>query len=468
MEQIPSAARRRWTGALLTSGFFVLGGACGTPAGTSTSSDGGPATPSSGGVAVAPACPGGTRPDPSGACVADAPSASTPEVTPGPTASGSAAASATRPPPGCPDVTEPDRVAAFKWVKDLDVDAPLGVHLRGTSGTAVEMRLLATQIEAQLRTACAAMASELGGKGPFVSSQTACQAAIDGLHTTRSKLGPATKIAVRVHPPVCAEAMDTARECAKRCSGEDAAPEATCSGATVGKCPGACDGACELRPPSPCEGTCLGQCESAFTGTCAGTCKGKCDGKAMAQPGECKGKCEGSCDSVGKGECKGRCVGGCQLKASACNGVCTGKCSVKIEDPRCVGTVKLAAAAPGCAAYCDMQAIHRMACGPAQVDARASGARDPAAATAYVSAVEKHLPAILALSQQLKGHMESIDRAKSVVADGLGAIHASGSPALPGLAACLSSYDKATSEGAASLLSASRSAAQVASTAQGK
>ena len=391
-----------------------------------------------------------------------------PEITPGPPASAGAASSAARPPPGCPDVTNPDRVAAFEWVKELGVDAPLGIRLRGTSGAAVEVRLLATQIESQLRTACAAMAGGLGSKGPFASSQTACQAAIDGLHTTRSKLGPATKIAVRVRPPVCAESMDTARDCGKRCSGDDAAPEATCAGTTVGKCPGACDGACELRPPSTCDGTCLGQCESAFTGTCAGTCKGKCDSKAMAQAGECKGKCEGSCDSVAKGECKGRCFGGCQLHASACNGVCTGKCSVKVEEPRCTGTIKLAGAAPECAAYCDMQAIHRMACSVAQVDARASGAKDPAAAAAYVGAVEKHLPAILNLSQQLKGHLESIGKTKTVVADGLKAIHESGSPALPALAACLSSYDKATSEGAASLLTASKSAAQVATTAQGK
>jgi hypothetical protein len=444
-------------------------GACGNPAGTSTAGDGGPATASSVGVVVAPTCPPGLSADPLGACVVSAPSASLPDVTPGPTASASAAASASaRPPPGCPDVTEPDRVAAFEWVKSLGVDAPLGVHLRGTSGTAVELRLLANQIETQLRTACAAMASELGSKGPFVSSQTACQAAIDGLHTTRSKLGPATKIAVHVHPPLCAESVEAARECGKRCSGDDAAPEATCPGQTVGKCPGACDGACEMRPPSTCDGTCLGQCESAFTGTCAGSCKGKCDGKAMAQPGECKGKCEGSCDSVAKGECKGKCFGGCQLHASACNGVCAGKCSVKVEEPRCVGTVKLAGASPECAAYCDMQSIHRMACGPAQVDARASGAKDSAAAAAYVSAVEKHLPAILTLSQQLKGHTESIGRSKGIVADGLKAIHESGSPALPGLAACLSSFDKATSESTASLLASARSAAQVATTAEGK
>ena len=71
-----------------------------------------------------------------------------------------------------------------------------------------------------------------------------------------------------------------------------------------------------------------------------------------------------------------------------------------------MGTIKLAGAAPECAAYCDMQAIHRMACGVAQVDARASGAKYLAAAAAYVGAVEKHLPAILNLSQQLKGHLE--------------------------------------------------------------
>ena len=105
---------------------------------------------------------------------------------------------------------------------------------------------------------------------------------------------------------------------------------------------------------------------------------------------------------------------------------------------------------------------------PAQVDARASGAKDAAAAAIYVSAVEKHLPAILALQQQLRGRIDALVKTKPVIAESLEAIRESGSPALPGLAACLGSYDKATSEGAASLLSASRSAAQVASVAQGK
>jgi hypothetical protein len=188
----------------------------------------------------------------------------------------------------------------------------------------------------------------------------------------------------------------------------------------------------------------------------------------MAQPGECKGTCEGGCDSVGKGECKGRCSGGCLLRGAECSGVCLGKCSVKEEDPRCLGTVDLAHAAPECAAYCSMQALHRMACSPAQVDARASGAKDPAVAATYAGAVERHLPAILAIQQQLRGRLESVGKTKPVVAQSLQAIHASGSPALPGLAACLGSYDKATSEGAATLLAASRSAGQVASAAQGK
>jgi hypothetical protein len=465
MKQTRSAATRRFTAAVLTGGLVALvtfGGACGTPNGTS--SDGGPAAPSS----AEAACPAGMRTDPGGICVAEAPSGSAPEVSPGPTAAAASASPAARVPPGCPDVTAADRVAAFQWVKELGVEPALATRLRGTSGTAVEVRLLSTAIEAQLRAACAAMASELGSKGPFVSSQTACQAAIDGLRTTRSKLGPATKVALHVHPPLCLESIDTASDCAKRCSGDDAAPAATCAGETGGKCPGTCKGECEMRPPSPCDGACQGQCESAFTGTCAGTCRGKCDGKPLAQAGECKGKCEGGCDSAGKGECKGRCFGECQLRASECSGVCLGKCSVKEEELRCQGAVELAKAAPECAAYCAAQAIHRRVCSAAQVDARATGAKDAAAAAIYVSAVEKHLPAILSIQQQLRGRIDSLVKTKPVIAESLKAIRESGSPALPGLAACLGSYDKATSEGVATLVAASRSVAQVASTAQGK
>jgi hypothetical protein len=363
-------------------------------------------------------------------------------------------------------VTNPERVVTFDWSKELGVDAPTAARLRGVAGTAVGARLLAAQVENDLRLTCTAMAAELGNKGPFASGPVACQAAVDALKTTRTKLGTAAKIAVHAHPAVCGEPIDTIKECAKKCSGDDKAPDAVCLGQTAGRCPGTCDGPCEIRAPGQCNGTCLGQCDSGFSGTCEGTCRGKCDGRALSAPGECKGKCEGSCDAVVKGDCKGRCSGGCQLHASACAGLCTGRCSVPVTDPKCLGTLKLSTSAE-CASFCELRAVQGMVCGAAQVDVRMGGTKDPQA-TAYAGTIERHLPMLLKIEQQLKGRTELLTKAKAAVADGTKSITASGGSALPALSPCLFNYDKATAEGVTGLLEAHRAVNEVVLVARSK
>ncbi|MFT3772531.1 MAG: hypothetical protein QM820_44625 [Minicystis sp.] len=437
---------------------LLLAGACGHRE-EARATDAGPAATAATAADAAPACGPGTHADPSGVCVAD--DAGVPEVAPAePTVSA-------RPAGKCPDVTNPDRVVAFDWSKEIGVDAELAARLRGASGSAVETRLLSAQIASELRAACAGMAAELGNKGAFASTQAACQAAVDALKTTRSKLGPGAKIAVHVHPPICPEAMEDERQCAQKCSGEDKLPEATCAGGTAGRCPGACTGPCEMRLPGPCDGACLGACEGGFTGTCDGTCKGKCDGKELKPSGECKGKCEGSCDAVGKGECKGKCSGGCQLRGSTCAALCAGSCSVPMQDPKCLGPVKLTGTSAACAAYCEVRALHRGVCSTTPVDVRVTGTKDPAA-TAYAGAIERHLPAVLKVVQKLKGRNEALSRTKVAVADSVKAITAGGASALPALAPCLSGYDKAAAEGVTSLFEDLRAATDVATAARAK
>lgn len=392
------------------------------------------------------------------------PDADAPEVSPPPSTSVSAAHA----PAGCPAATSPDRVVAFDWGKELGVDAPFAARLRGVSGAAVEAQLLAVQVESELRPACAAIASELGGKGVYASAPVACQAAVDALRAARAKLAPPAKVSVNVHPAVCPQAIAAVKECAKRCNGDEQAPEVTCAGATVGRCPGTCDGACEMRPPGPCDGACLGRCDGVFSGACAGTCKGQCNGAEMKQPGECKGTCEGSCDAVVKGPCKGRCAGACQLHASACVGVCAGKCSVALEEPRCSGVLKIAGTGPECSAYCETRALHRVACGAAQVDVHVEGAKDAKAKAAYEGAIERYLPTVLKIEAELKDHVAGLTKAKAVVADGLKAITESGSPALPALSPCLFGYNKASVEGTDSVLASYRAASETAAVARAK
>ena len=358
-------------------------------------------------------------------------------------------------------------MSAFDWSKELGVDAPTAARLRGVSGTAVEVHLFAGQVGNELRTACAGIAAELGNRGTFPSAPVACQAALDAMKATRAKLGPTARVAIHVHPEVCAESMEEVKGCEKRCTGDEQAPVTACIGATVGRCPGTCEGGCEVRPAGVCEGQCEGQCEGGYTGTCEGSCKGKCNGKAMKPAGECKGKCEGSCDAVGRGECKGKCVGGCQVHASACTGLCTGHCSVAIQDPRCIGTVRAGGSAE-CASYCDLFAVRHMSCGATPVDVRVSGAKDAAAASAYRVAIERHMPMLLKVERQLSGRVDALAKAKAIVSEGAKAITAGAGASTPALASCVSGYDKAATEGVASLVDDLRSVSEVAQMARAR
>jgi hypothetical protein len=171
----------------------------------------------------------------------------------------------------------------------------------------------------------------------------------------------------------------------------------------------------------------------------------------MKPPGECKGKCEGACDVVGRGECKGKCAGACQVHNSACQGLCGGRCSVPETDVRCTGTVRIGGSAE-CASYCDLFAARHMSCSPAQVDVRVTGAKDTAAATAYRTSIERHLPLLMRVERQLAGRPEGLARAQAAVSAGVKAISAGAGATTPALAACGVGYEKAETEGVASLM----------------
>src|SRR5262249_46000359 len=155
-------------------------------------------TASGSGTATSSAAPVTTSPpaaSPAPPAEAGAPEATTAQ----PAASSSSAAAA--PPPGkWPEATNPDRVVALDRGQGLGGGAVPGARLRGVGGTAAETRLLATQVENELRVVCSGLARDLGNQGTFASSPVACQAALDALKDVRTKLWPAAKIVVRVHP----------------------------------------------------------------------------------------------------------------------------------------------------------------------------------------------------------------------------------------------------------------------------
>lgn len=379
-----------------------------------------------------------------------------------PAASASAAAA-----PGCPDLSNPDKVFAFGWQSAFQVDAPLAAKLKGVSGAAAETRALANEIDTELKGACTAIAVGLGAKGPFAGADVTCQAAVDALRAARAKLGPAAKIAINAHAPACPASLDAMAECASACGGGDK-PEVKCDGGvTSGRCPDTCDGECDFKTPGKCDAACQGRCDAGFSGSCSGTCKGKCNGTAL-KAGTCAGKCEGVCEGFGRGTCTGICEGGCEGKTKACSGLCVGKCSAAVQDPKCSVTPKVAGLSDECAAYCGTRDVRKSACTPAIVNVTVSGAKDTAAATQYEQAIERNLPAILRIEQKLKDRINTLAKNHAVVSDGLKAITAGGSSALPALNPCLFGAEKTVTEGVALLNDDFRATELAATIARGK
>jgi hypothetical protein len=440
--------------------LLVLLAACSRDEIPATTGGGAGATP----TAAPHACPAGSHTAAEGACEPDAPA---PAGSPSGASTAAPVASAGPAPPRCLEVGNPERTLVFDWQREARLDAATASKVRGLTGTAAEVKGLANELEVELRNACSRLAMELGIKGPFPTSDAACQGALDGIRATREKLGPGARVTVRTHAPVCLQSTVLAADCVKRCESREV--EVKCAaGPSGGRCAGLCDGACEGRAPGKCGGVCEGACETGFTGTCSGICKGTCNGKDMKAGGECSGKCEGACEGTAKGECKGTCRGGCRLKGAVCDGQCLGTCAAPPRDLFCTGDLATPKLDPACAAYCSSRALRRAACTGGVAGVLVTGAKDFNVATQYTNALERHLPALLRVEEHLKGRKDDFDRARAAVDGGLAALTKAASPSTTPLMTCLNGYGHAASEATTSLAATTRTATRVVQAAQGK
>ena len=428
-------------------GLFVVSLAAGMIAMVGCGKESAEVTPAASAAAsAAPMCRPGSHAEGT-LCVPDPPAPSeAASAEPSPSASSSASA----PLAHCPDLSNPDGTLAFDWQKELAVEAPIAAKLRALATAATETKAMANEIESELKVACTRLAIALGAKGPFAGADVTCQAASDGLRTARERLGPAARVSVVTHAPICPEAQADVEACSKLCSTTEPTDAPKCVGAQVGKCAAGCDGVCEHRAAAKCEGACLGKCDNGFSGKCAGTCKGKCDGKDAKKDGACAGKCEGSCEGTGgSGECKGLCEGGCRGKALSCTGVCAGKCASPLTELACAGTLQPANVGPECIAACATRAARKATCTMATVNVTVSGAKDVAAGTAYEGAIEHALPLLLRIERRLRGRVEGIAKNQKLVGDGLKEVSQRGPGA--NASACLIAVEKTVTEGTATL-----------------
>jgi hypothetical protein len=300
--------------------------------------------------------------------------------------------------PSCPDMSKPDEIAKFDWAASFKLKPDVAAKVKAGVGAAVEMKILADKIEADLTGACGKIATDLGDTNTYKNAQDACKAAATAIASAKGKLGAAAKVSLDIDPPKCGLDINAYGDCGASCDAtvKPGGADIQCDGGKLqGTCGASCSGECDMSAGAACSGECDGGCDADISGSCSGNCTGKCDGKA-SNGASCAGKCDGKCSGSVKGTCKGTCKGNCKLSAAAkCSGTCTGTCSAKMDAPKCTGTVKPPSMSADCKAKCDAQVQANATCTPPHVLVHIVGAADAGAATKLQTVLESDLPLVL-------------------------------------------------------------------------
>jgi hypothetical protein len=355
---------------------------------------------------------------------------------------------------GCSvDIANPEAIMSASFGLSADIEGKLKAGL----AAGANLQKLAAQIEGDVVTACSGLAMDLGASegdlkpkedGPGKKAEAACNVAVKLIGEVKAKAKG--KITVDVTPPKCSASMDAMAECAGKCDVNVKPGEAkvSCEGGEIsGKCSADCKGTCTVDAGAECTGSCGGECsgscDASFSGTCGGTCDGKCDGTATKAGGaKCAGKCDGKCDANAKGNCggscKGKCSASCTVKGQAkCSGSCSGECSVKMEAPKCSGTVKPPEMSGECKANCDAELNAKVECQPAGVKVKVEGAADAKAAEQLVAAFQKNLPLLLKVTIGMKARLEGVMASVQASVEGLSAVVKGGGAAALKVAGCV-------------------------------
>lgn len=329
--------------------------------------------------------------------------------------------------PRCPDMTV-EALERYDFAAEMKVQPPVSAKLRAGVEAALVVNRLAEDVDRGLKQACGAFLADVGAKADLGASSDPCGALVQAIAAARARLGANAAVVVDVVPPSCGAALEVVSECAARCDPTLAGPpsRASCeAGELQGTCDALCTGSCDAASPGACRGQCSGRCDGKGKGTCSGACNGKCDGKPTKKGGAvCAGVCDGTCDGAVLGSCAGACSGRCALIAAApCAGTCSGACSADMKAAICTGDITPPRLGDECRARCDAQLAASLSCAQGPVLVRVTGATDPAAALAFRSAAEKHLPVIdrtaIGLAERAPGVLaevrETVDAVQAAV-----------------------------------------------------
>lgn len=364
--------------------------------------------------------------------------------------------------PSCPDLASAEAAMSFDYAKEFSLQADGAAKLRAGVAGSLEIQGFAAKVDADLKTACSGIATDLGVAGPFKDGQAACDAAAKAITDTKNKLGASVRVAMTVKPPVCSAELKATADCLAKCDAKvsPGSVKMECEpGKLSGQCDAQCQGSCDISGSAKCDGECRGTCDAEIKGSCSGTCNGKCDGKAAK--GTCAGVCEGKCEGGNvQATCSGKCGGSCKMSAAAkCEGTCTGSCSAEFKAPKCTGEVKAPEASAECRAHCDTHVSARAECTPAQVGIVVSGGTDTKALGQLKATLEKNLPLILKISIGMKDNVGRVGVSGKAAIDGVQASvseiakQAGARAAVVGgqITACLGGTFKGAADAAASL-----------------
>jgi hypothetical protein len=323
----------------------------------------------------------------------------------------------------CPDMTKIETIDSFDFAGDFGLPPALAFQLRSGVSASVAMKGLADKVDSELLDACGGIVKDLGDATVFPNGHAACEGAVRAIAATKAKLGPKLAITLDVDEPQCVVDLNAYSDCAARCDPalKAGSVDAQCDGRIQGTCSGQCKGDCQLSAAASCSGECAGTCDAKISGTCDGTCTGTCDGtKSPAAGGaSCAGDCEGTCSGHVKGTCGGQCGGTCKMNDGAsCAGSCTGDCSVKMDAPKCTGTVKPPQMDANCKAKCEAEVQAKAACAPPRMAVQITGATDEQAAVKLRATIEKNLPRIIEVGKGMAKNVGQISSDVLVVVQG--------------------------------------------------
>jgi hypothetical protein len=293
-------------------------------------------------------------------------------------------------------------------------DARANATIRAFVTASGDLATLAARAEAEVGSACANMARDLGvdvtpqaGENPVAVTCNAVSARMDAI----LQQGASGSIRAEVVPPRCDVSADAAAACDAQCnvSVDPGYVKAHCApGHLYGRCEGNCDGQC--------------------TGTCSGECQGECAGQAAASPGA----------ASGHGQCAGQCRGTCR---GSCSADCHGSCSVELQEPKCDVAIQAPSADARCSGSCKAHANLTARCTDAKVDVKAgvsTGDLPKLAAT-----LRANLPTLvraeLAYGNRISADVETLVRAGAELPNAFGQLTGHAGACLAAAAnACLS------------------------------